>query len=388
MCALHQAANIYYRLAEPVCHYPMALWHTPAAVYSSGSRDAPQVAEAAARLFQHPRCCLDKSLTCKVIDSCGSFHAFLRSSALDCLLQNAADVTTCNLDLERMQARNRADNRLSRGRAAPRLFTSSAISVWSIEHQRLGGQCPRSNFTIADWISRKVPVVAAKRAWRGVRESHLSGFPLYWQWVCQKWQAGTMTRVARRRRVRGRQNPVRKVYLKQPWSRWIAYRRRHLEKWANDDELRAHWAQRVPQELHMRQFARQVDVEVEQRVGLQDDDTLWGCGDKSAPIRFAVLAETVNRLGDTQTIASHPCFGRIVGPTSLARRLAKAHDMRSTVSDPALPGPLPQLVVEQPCWQKHPGLCMTKDADVFDVVTHVQANLNTLFSGYLVKRPA
>lgn len=104
--AAHQAANIEYRLAVPLGQYPTRLWEVPAAIRrAGGDRKAAAVARAAEKLFGNPcRDCLDRHLTTKVVDRVGCARGFLDSVELDCLEQNALDMVSLNLDLERLQA--------------------------------------------------------------------------------------------------------------------------------------------------------------------------------------------------------------------------------------------------------------------------------------------
>ena len=46
-----------------------------------------------------------------------------------------------------------------------------------------------------------------------------------------------------------------------------------------------------------------------------------------------------------------------------------------------LGGRLPVLRLKRMCCQKHPGLCLTRHAEVASLVLRVCCNLNTLFTG-------
>ena len=379
MCALHQAANLYLRLAQPAQHYPLALWKIPAAIHVSGGSDTPAALLAAADLIRTPRCCLDKALSCKVMGMCDSPSALLRSPALDCLTKNAADITTCNLDLERMQARNRADNAFCKTRGAPGLFTGAAIAVWKTEHERLGGKCPHPHMSRSELRARGVEILSNRRAKRG--KSGAYGCVLFMKSMCRKWRDKNTARVLHRKNQtehqRERCGLVCKVHIKPTWDAWRSYRSRQLALWHGSADLRMLWQQRANNALEARppdeQFAA-LEPEAAGEIGL------WGCGDKSTPIRLPFLTDLVQRRG-SRPHQSHPTSGRVVGPTSVARQLQKEQEAESAIGDPQLPGKLPELRIEEPCWQTHPGLCRTADAPVFDTVAHLQVNLNTFFRG-------
>lgn len=379
VCALHQAANLHWRLAYPAQHYPLALWKIPAAIHESGRLDSPAALMAAAGLIGTPRCCLDRPLSCKVLGRHTGPHTLLQSSAIDCITKNAADITTCNLDLERMQARNRADNALCKTRGAPGLFTSAAVAVWKTEHRRLGGKCPHHHMSRAELRARSVKILSSSKAAKGARRA--SGFVLFMQSMSRKWQEKHTVRVLNRQhRAGSRFTPdrVRKKHIKPAWDAWVSYRSRQLALWHRSPDLRAVWQQRASNAW---EEAGPPDELFEALEPEDANDTgLWGCGDKSTPVRLPILAELVERYR-SKPFPSHPTAGRLVGPTSVARELAKEHEAEFAIGDPHLPGKLPELHVEWPCWQMHPGLCRTSDAAVFETVAHLQLNLNTLFRG-------
>lgn len=137
----------------PADQFPLSLWRAPAAAHFSGGKHTQASLEAARSLFHHPcQHCIDEHLSRKVLDRCRDPERFLCSSEFECLQATAADITTVNLDLERMQARNRASTSFTRTRSAGRVCVSSALQVWANEHVRLGGRLPNPTATARDLL--------------------------------------------------------------------------------------------------------------------------------------------------------------------------------------------------------------------------------------------
>ncbi len=115
---MHQAANINYRLSAPFRRFQFAVYTVLAEVHFSGGRHTERAVTAAERLFKYPcEHCKDEYFTKKILHRTGNPLSFLRSKELDCLEATAHDITTVNLDLERLQARNRKDTAFSQTRS-------------------------------------------------------------------------------------------------------------------------------------------------------------------------------------------------------------------------------------------------------------------------------
>jgi hypothetical protein len=376
----HQAANIYHRLALQTEHYPLKLWRTPAAIFFSGGKFTQAAQAAAQDLFRTP-CgqCVDKSLTRKVLDRCGDPTSFLRSAELECLGANAHDLALLNLDLERMQARNRADTRFSHTRSASRMCVGAAVAVWAIEHERLGGSLP-SHANSADLLAAGVDIHRRTRHWSGLRDG-IQAFTLYWQDVCKQWRntSETQPMVRARNRKQGR-GLVRLVRAKRGWGEWERFKKRRLDAWGSDPALAVTWRQKAVEESARRALLRAASAQAEAEADMPVD-TLWQCGDDCSPIRIGLVEETVQKNLGHLPPASHPWAKRVAGPTGIARQIAKRQDKVCMATDPRPPGKLHPLHLDKTCCQTHIGLCKTADAEVFDLVLHIQANLNTIFTG-------
>ena len=64
--------------------------------------------QAAEAIFGHPCTgCLDTAPTCKAVDSVGSAGSCLGLPELECLSENARDISILSVDLKQLQARHR-----------------------------------------------------------------------------------------------------------------------------------------------------------------------------------------------------------------------------------------------------------------------------------------
>ena len=160
-----------------------------------------------------------------------------------------------------------------------------------------------------------------------------------------------------------------------------------VEAWRCDHALRAAWrahARRCAQEKQPSKSSAERPAGKKRKSNVAEADTVWGVGNGSTPIRADVLAATVSRLcTQNAELTTHPRYNGRPGPVAAARSALGDLNSNLLITDPCDScKALPHIPTKTICSAKHPGLCQHCDGDTYDLVLHVSANLNTLFSGF------
>ena len=409
MMVLQQMSEIAYHTVLPLFENPGKLWTfiSQQFFYGESSNEALQ---SAGVVWHEPKCCTDEELTIPVVQSSMGPMQLSISPRPRQLRACSGDCALFNFDCERMLSAIRAHNGRDRAAELSTLSTACAVDQIRLEHFRRGCVARVGALTadeIMEWDFDSLEACRRKyeRSW-GI-DGHRVGWTQYNidvvgpQWrkakedvaaTASKSLSGMSSRRKKRSRSAGaasrpeRQCRAHWVPGTHTWETWVTFQETHARMFKNNPHLNQLYSDRA--RAHNENRVRRIADGSLGAATLKPEATYLGLGDLYHPIRADVVAATCEVCAAEWQktlpvgIREHPTAARKPGAISIGRRLMEEDGSSSFVVDPEPLGRDPAPIQGEPitCWQKHPGVCQTRDASVLKLTLDICYVLNRLHS--------